>query len=75
MHSKAYRAFHENVALELLARDGIAIVGKLHLKAANAYRDGFARSAEALIETADAAERLLRRAAEAARLPPRNPGD
>ena len=40
------------------------IVWELHLKAANAYRNGFARSAEVLVETADAAERLLRDATD-----------
>jgi hypothetical protein len=58
------RAFHERAALELLARDGIAIVWRLHLDAAEAYQAGYQRGAQILIETADAAERLLRRAAE-----------
>jgi hypothetical protein len=54
------RAYHENVALDLLTRKGIGVIWKLHLEAANAYRSGFARSAEILIETADAAERIMR---------------
>ena len=63
VHSRIDRAFHERIALEFLACDGIAIVWQLHLRAAKAYRDGYPQSAEVLIETADAAERLLRRAA------------
>jgi hypothetical protein len=51
--------FAENIALELLARDGAAAVWQLHLAAAKAYRDGFIRAAEALVEIADAAERKL----------------
>ena len=52
-------AFHERAALALLARDGIGVIWKLHLDAANAYRRGFYRSAQILIGTADAAERLM----------------
>jgi hypothetical protein len=61
-HSNNDRAFHEKIAVELLACDGIGIVWQLHLRAAQAHRDGYTRSAEVLIETADAAERCLRRA-------------
>ena len=61
---KLDRAFHERVALDLLARDGIAVVWKLHLDAANAYCGGYQRGAQILIETADAAERLIRHAAK-----------
>ena len=61
---KLDRAFHERVALDLLARDGLRIVWKLHLDAANAYRGGYPRGAQILIETADAAERLIRHAAK-----------
>jgi hypothetical protein len=60
---KLDRAFHERVALDLLQRDGIGIVWKLHLDAANAYRGRYLRGAQILIETADAAERLIRHAA------------
>ena len=61
---KLDRAFHKRVVLDLLARDGIGVVWKLHLDAANAYRRGYPRGAQILIETADAAERLIRHAAE-----------
>jgi hypothetical protein len=61
---KLDRAFHERVALELLARDGLGVVWKLHLDAANAYRRAYPRGAQVLIETADAAERLIRHSAK-----------
>jgi hypothetical protein len=61
---KIDRAFHERAALELLDRDGIAIIWRLHLDAVEAHRNGYARGAQILIDTADAAERLLRRAAK-----------
>jgi hypothetical protein len=61
---KLDRAFHERVARDLLARDGIGVVWKLHLDAANAYRRRCPRGAQILIETADAAERLIRHAAK-----------
>jgi hypothetical protein len=56
-------AFHERAALGLLARDGIGVIWKLHLDAANAYRGGFYRAAQILIGTADAAERFMRHSA------------
>ena len=56
---KLDRAFHEKVALDLLARDGIGVIWKLHLDAANAYRGGFLNGAKILLATADAAERLI----------------
>lgn len=60
---KLERAFHEKVALDLLARQGIAVIWKLHLDAANAYRRGYLNGAAILLATADAAERLVRAAA------------
>ena len=56
-------AFHEQAALDLLARDGIGVIWKLHLDAANAYGGGFLNGAEILLATADAAERLIRHTA------------
>jgi hypothetical protein len=64
--SKAAREFHEGIARDLLVRDGIAIVWRLHLNATKAYRDGYPLGAEVLIKVADAAERLLLHAGEAA---------
>ena len=66
MDSKAEREFHEGIACDLLARDGIAIVWRLHLNATKASRDGYPLGAEILIKVADAAERLLLHAGEAA---------
>jgi hypothetical protein len=46
-----------------LAREGISAVWQLHIAAATAYRDGYRRAAETVLEIADAAEReLLERA-------------
>ena len=61
---KLDRAFHERVALDLLARDGLRVVWKLHLDAANAHRHGYPRGAQILIETADAAAQLIRHATQ-----------
>jgi hypothetical protein len=47
----------ENLALTLLARDGIAAIWTLHPSAAKAYRDGHKSAAVAIIEIAEAAER------------------
>jgi hypothetical protein len=60
---KLERAFHEQLALDLLAGEGIAVIWKLHLDAANAYRKGHLNGAAILLDTADAAERLIRAAA------------
>ena len=60
---KLDHAFHEKAALDLLARDGISVIWKLHLDAANAYRGGFFNGARLLLATADAAERLIRHTA------------
>lgn len=47
----------ENLALRMLARDGIAAIWTLHLAAARAYRDGNKAMAATILEIADAAER------------------
>jgi hypothetical protein len=60
--SKTRREFHEGIACELLARDGIAVVWRLHQDAAQAYRDGYPQGAEILLHIADAAEELVWRA-------------
>jgi hypothetical protein len=55
--------FAEKLAVRLLARDGISAVWQLHLAAATAYRDGYKRAAETVLEIANAAEReVLERA-------------
>ena len=63
MRTPADFAFHERLARDLLERQGPQIVWRLHLDAIEAYQDGHRRGAELLIQTADAAERLLRQAA------------
>jgi aspartate aminotransferase-like enzyme len=47
----------ENLALTMLARDGIAAIWQLHRAAARAHRDGHKAAAASVIEIADAAER------------------
>ena len=55
--------FAEKLAVRLLAREGVSAVWQLHIAAATAYRDGYTRAAETVLEIADAAEReLLERA-------------
>ena len=51
--------FTESLAVRLLARDGIAAIWQLHVAAAAAYRDGYQRAAETVLQIADAAEREL----------------
>jgi len=51
------RTWTENLALTMLAREGIAAIWQLHLSAARAYRDGHGAAAAKIIEIADAAER------------------
>jgi hypothetical protein len=47
----------ENLALTLLARDGIAAIWLTHLAAAQVFRQGHKAAAVAIIEIAEAAER------------------
>ena len=47
----------ENLALTMLARDGIAAIWLLHLSAARVYREGHKAAAAGIIEIAEAAER------------------
>src|SRR5438477_10453960 len=57
------RARTENLALTMLARDGIAAIWTLHLAAAKTYLDGNKGMAATILEIADAAEsEWLRRA-------------
>lgn len=50
-------AITEKIALSILARDGIAAIWALQVAAAEAHRSGHPRSAEAILEIAEAAER------------------
>jgi hypothetical protein len=61
------RTWTENLALTMLAREGIAAIWQLHLHAAGAYRTGHARAAVSILEIADAAEQTWLRA-EGARI-------
>ena len=47
---------NKNLALRMLGRDGIAVIWRLNLTAAEAHRTGHPQSAATLIELADAAE-------------------
>ncbi len=67
MQTKACRDYAEKVALDLLERDGIAVIWLLHLTATQAYRDGHPRAAETLLEIGNAAEQCLRRTGVAPR--------
>jgi hypothetical protein len=52
----------ENLALTMLAREGIAAIWQLHLAAAGAYRAGEASIAASISEIAEAAEQAWLRA-------------
>jgi hypothetical protein len=52
-----HRTRTENLALTVLAHEGIAAIWRLHLVAAEAYRDGNKAMAATIIEITDAAER------------------
>ena len=48
--------FTDELALSILAREGIAAIWHLHLSAADAHRTGHPLSAAAILEIAEAAE-------------------
>ena len=50
------RTPNDDLALRILARNGIAVIWRLNLAAAEAHRTGHPRSAAALLELAEAAE-------------------
>jgi hypothetical protein len=52
---------YETIAARMLARDGVGVIWRLHLRAAASYRGGNCLSAAALIGIADNAERLWHR--------------
>ena len=58
----SFRMIAENIAPEVLRRDGMPSIWQLHLAAAVAHRDGEPREAENLIEIADAVEQAWRQA-------------
>ena len=52
----------EQLALSMLARDGIAAIWHLHMAAADAHRTGHPKAAESIVELAEAAEEAWLRA-------------
>jgi hypothetical protein len=50
------RTLTEKLATTMLAHDGIAILWRLHIDTARAYRTGHPEAAVAILEIADAAE-------------------
>ena len=52
----------EQLALSMLARDGIAAIWNLHMAAADAHRTGHHKAAESIVELAEAAEEAWLRA-------------
>jgi hypothetical protein len=52
----ALQTMTEDLALRMLSRDGIAVIWRLNVAAAEAHRTGHPQSAAALLELADAAE-------------------
>jgi hypothetical protein len=58
---RAMSTFVEAVVQDLMERDGVAAIWKIHLAAAQAHRLGHDRAAEMLLGLADAAEELCQR--------------
>ena len=52
----------EELALTLLARDGIAAIWQLNIAAAESHRNGYHRAADTVLQIADAAEQAWLRA-------------
>jgi hypothetical protein len=52
------RTLTEKLAMTMLARDGVAIIWRLHIDAARAYRLGHPEAAAAIVEIAEAAEEV-----------------
>ena len=50
------RTLNKDLALRMLARNGIAVIWRLNVAAAEAHRTAHPQSAAALLELADAAE-------------------
>ena len=65
----AVSTLSKDLALQLLARNGIAVIWELNIAAAEAHRTGHPQSAAALLELADAAEDAWLRAEGARSLP------
>ena len=52
------RKLAEKIATTMLARDGVAMIWRLHIDAARAYRIGHPKAATAIVEIAEAAEEV-----------------
>ena len=59
-----HRTLNENLALKILANEGIEAIWRLHVAAAAAHRDGCPSVAASVTEIAEAAEEVLLRAKE-----------
>ena len=58
------RTLNEKLALKILAKEGIGAIWRLHVAAADAYRNGRVTAAASAIEIAETAEDMLLRAKE-----------
>jgi hypothetical protein len=58
------RTLNEKLALKILAHEGIEAIWRLHVAAAEAYRNGGMTAAASVIEIVEAAEEMLLRAKE-----------
>ena len=58
------RSPNENLALKMLANEGIKAIWRLHVDAADAYRNGCMTVAASIVEIVEAAEEMLLRAKE-----------
>jgi hypothetical protein len=58
------RTLNEKLALKILANEGIEAIWRLHVAAADAYRNGCLTAAASVIEIVEAAEEMLLRAKE-----------
>jgi hypothetical protein len=58
------RTLNEKLALKILANEGIEAIRRLHVAAADAYREGCQSVAASVVEIVEAAEEMLLRAKE-----------
>ena len=58
------RTLTEKLALKILANEGIRAIWRLHVAAADVYRNGSLTAAASLVEIVEAAEEMLLRAKE-----------
>jgi hypothetical protein len=58
------RALNEKLALKILTKEGIGEIWRLHVAAADAYRNGCLTAAASAVEIVEAAEEMLLRAKE-----------